>query len=101
MPGLALSGQSRLTHLSDECTFNLMTLAEYLAQPGKTAVAIAARCRVSHSTVLRWAENGVPAERLEAVAAATGIAAAELRPDLARVFARGAASVAPAKVEAA
>ena len=66
-----------------------MNLATYLNQKGNTAVALAARLGVSHSTVLRWADGKVPvpAERLAAVSAATGIPAAQLRPDLAAAFA--------------
>lgn len=66
-----------------------MNLATYLDQKGNTAVALAARLGVSHSTVLRWADGKVPvpAERLAAVSAATGIPAAQLRPDLAAAFA--------------
>jgi DNA-binding transcriptional regulator YdaS (Cro superfamily) len=65
-----------------------MTLAEYLAQPKITSVALARRLGVAHSTVLRWAEHRVPADRLAAVSDATGIPADELRPDLARAFDR-------------
>jgi DNA-binding transcriptional regulator YdaS (Cro superfamily) len=43
---------------------------------------------VKHSTVLRWAANRVPADRVEAVARATGIDAGVLRPDLAKAFER-------------
>lgn len=65
-----------------------MTLSDYLAQKGNTAVALARRLDVSHSTVLRWADGKVPvpAERVAAVSAATGIPASELRPDLAAAF---------------
>jgi DNA-binding transcriptional regulator YdaS (Cro superfamily) len=63
-----------------------MTLADYLAQKGITSVAVAARLGVAHSTVLRWAEHGVPAHRVADVARVTGIPAAELRPDLAAAF---------------
>jgi DNA-binding transcriptional regulator YdaS (Cro superfamily) len=37
---------------------------------------------VSHSTVLRWIEGRIPAERVRAVSAATGIPPHQLRPDL-------------------
>jgi DNA-binding transcriptional regulator YdaS (Cro superfamily) len=59
-----------------------MTLAEYLAQPGHTSVALAAALGVSHTSVLRWAGSRVPAERVAAVAAATGLRKCDLRPDL-------------------
>lgn len=63
-----------------------MTLSDYLKKPGVTAVGLAARLGVDHSRVLRWAKGRIPAERLPAVSAATGIPAAELRPDLAAAF---------------
>jgi DNA-binding transcriptional regulator YdaS (Cro superfamily) len=47
---------------------------------------VAARLGVAHSTVLRWAERGVPPHRVADVARVTGIPAAELRPDLAAAF---------------
>ena len=59
-----------------------MSLAEYLTQKGVTAVALARRLNVAHSTVLRWAEGRVPAERVAALAEATGLAREDLRPDL-------------------
>lgn len=63
-----------------------MTLADYLAQPGNTAVALGRSLGVSHTTVLRWIEGRIPEERLADVSAATGIPAADLRPDLAALF---------------
>jgi len=68
-----------------------MTLAEYLKQPGVTAFGLAARLGVHHSMVIRWAQRQVPAARLPAVSAVTGIPAAKLRPDLAAAFAPQAA----------
>ncbi|MBK1656867.1 helix-turn-helix domain-containing protein [Paracraurococcus ruber] len=59
-----------------------MTLAEYLAQPKVTSVAVARRLGVAHSTVLRWAERRVPADRVRPLAAITGLHPHELRPDL-------------------
>lgn len=64
-----------------------MTLADHLKERGVTATSIAARLGVAHTTVIRWAERGVPAQRVADVSAATGIPAAELRPDLAAAFA--------------
>ena len=63
-----------------------MTLTEYLSQKGNTAVGLAARLGVAHTTVLRWAQGRVPVERVADVSSATGIPAAELRPDLAKAF---------------
>jgi DNA-binding transcriptional regulator YdaS (Cro superfamily) len=59
-----------------------MTLAQYLDDKGNTAVALGRRLGVAHSTVVRWAANRVPAERVRAVADATGIPPHELRPDI-------------------
>jgi DNA-binding transcriptional regulator YdaS (Cro superfamily) len=72
--------------LGENRTFRFMTLSDYLKQPGVTAVGLAARLNVDHSRVLRWAKGTIPAERVAAVSAATGIPAAELRPDLAAAF---------------
>jgi DNA-binding transcriptional regulator YdaS (Cro superfamily) len=72
--------------LGENRTFRVMTLSDYLRQPGVTAVGLAARLGVDHSRVLRWAKGAVPAERVASVSAATGIPAAELRPDLAAAF---------------
>lgn len=44
--------------------------------------AAARRFRVSHSTVAHWIYRAVPAERAVALATATGISAAAMRPDL-------------------
>ena len=59
-----------------------MALQSYLEAKGNTAVGLAAKLGVTHTTVLRWAEGRVPAERVRAVSAATGIPPHELRPDL-------------------
>jgi DNA-binding transcriptional regulator YdaS (Cro superfamily) len=63
-----------------------MTLTEYLAQKGHTASNLAGKLGVAHTTVLRWAQGRVPVDRVAEVASATGIPAAELRPDLAQAF---------------
>ncbi|MGL5734314.1 MAG: helix-turn-helix domain-containing protein [Beijerinckiaceae bacterium] len=50
-----------------------MTLADYLAQPGKTATDIARECGVSVSTITRAAAGGSPSLQLmRKIAAATG-----------------------------
>lgn len=59
-----------------------MKLSEHLAQPKVTAVGIAAKLGVSHSTVIRWAARRVPAERVRSVSEVTGIPPHELRPDV-------------------
>lgn len=51
------------------------------------ADALAARLGIARRTLFVWKSQGVPADRLAAVSAATGIPAAELRPDLAAAFA--------------
>jgi DNA-binding transcriptional regulator YdaS (Cro superfamily) len=58
-----------------------MTLEQHIAQRGNLT-ALSRALGVSHSTVLRWIEGRVPAERVRAVAAQTGIPPHELRPDL-------------------
>jgi DNA-binding transcriptional regulator YdaS (Cro superfamily) len=68
-----------------------MTLTEYLQERGRLT-ATARALNVSPSVVFRWARGRVPAERVEELATVTGIAAADLRPDLARAFASEAAS---------
>ncbi len=75
-PFFCLDGNARAAHIRG------MTLAEYLATPGQTAVGLAAQLGVSHTTVLRWAAGRVPAERVRAVSSATGIPQHELRGDL-------------------
>ena len=61
-------------------------LASYLKQKGVSALALGRALNVSHTTVLRWAETGVPAHRLADLARITGLPAAALRPDLAATF---------------
>lgn len=59
-----------------------MTLTDFLAQKGVTAASLGSKLGVAHSTVLRWADKRVPAERVRAVASETGIPPHVLRPDL-------------------
>ncbi len=49
---------------------------------------LARALKVDKATVTRWSQRGVPAERVAEVSKATGIAACDLRPDLAKTFAR-------------
>lgn len=45
-------------------------------------VQFAAKAGVDKATVTRWAQKRVPAERVPALEAATGISRHDLRPDL-------------------
>jgi DNA-binding transcriptional regulator YdaS (Cro superfamily) len=58
-----------------------MTLHEHLQTRGAMS-ALSRALGVSPSTVLRWVDGRVPAERVRAVSAETGIPAHALRPDL-------------------
>ena len=51
------------------------------------ADALAQKLGIARRTLFMWRSEGVPAERVIAVSAATGIPAADLRPDLAAAFA--------------
>jgi DNA-binding transcriptional regulator YdaS (Cro superfamily) len=64
-----------------------MTLTIYLQRRGETT-RLAELLGVSPSTVLRWAQRRVPAERLPEVSRATKIPARVLRPDLAEAMKR-------------
>jgi DNA-binding transcriptional regulator YdaS (Cro superfamily) len=67
--------------------FPTMTLNRYLEKRGAT-MRLAEKLGVSPSTVLRWGQRRVPAERLPEVSRATGIPARVLRPDLAQAMKR-------------
>lgn len=47
---------------------------------------LARHMKVTLAAVQRWRDSGVPVDRITAVSAYTGIAPAELRPDLARTL---------------
>lgn len=66
------------------------SLADYVRR--HTALGLARRLGVAHTTVLRWLRRGVPPHRLAEVSRATGIPAEALRPDLAAAFARDEAA---------
>jgi len=83
-----MTAHFRLTAVCSGCTVSTMTLADHLKQRRGSASDLARALCVKHSTVLRWAANRVPADRVEAVARATGIDAGVLRPDLAKAFER-------------
>lgn len=50
------------------------------------ADGLASELGIARRTLFAWKSRGVPAERVAAVSAATGIPASELRPDLAAAF---------------
>ena len=77
-----------------------MTLSDYLLQPKVTAVGIAKALKVSHSTVLRWAKNRVPADMIAPLSDLTGLSPSELRPDLAATFAHAGHAKRQAEVAA-
>ena len=64
-------------------------LAKYLDAHGITATDLAGRIGVDKSTLSRWinGERTIHGVYVLKVARATGIPVAELRPDLARMFA--------------
>ena len=57
-------------------------LTRYRAAHGLTLEAVAEAIGVNKSTVLRWEDGGIPAERIIQLEQATGIPRHELRPDL-------------------
>lgn len=50
------------------------------------AAKLARQLGVGKSTVTLWARTRVPSDRVGEVAAASGVAPAQIRPDLARLF---------------
>ncbi|WP_082652277.1 YdaS family helix-turn-helix protein [Aureimonas sp. AU12] len=73
-------------------------LREYRSLHGITLDVLARRAGVHKTTVLRWEDRRVPAERVADLERLTGIPRSALRPDL---FTFESASVDPAKVSAA
>lgn len=69
-----------------------MDLSSYLNRRGAVS-ALADALGVAHTTVMRWRDGTVPADRVAEVARVTGIPAAKLRPDLAATFAVSANAV--------
>lgn len=63
------------------------TLAQLIKSRGLRPADVARALGVDKATVTRWVRGRVPVDRLEQVEKATGIPAADLRPDVARVFA--------------
>jgi DNA-binding transcriptional regulator YdaS (Cro superfamily) len=70
-----------------------MTLDQSMTANGMTDQQLAEAVGVSREAVRLWrsGQRRIAAERVAAVSAATGIPAAELRPDLAAAFATEAA----------
>lgn len=58
---------------------------------GMKLIDVARGVGVNKATVTRWAQRGVPYERVVEVERVTGIPRHELRPDLAAVFGSAAA----------
>jgi transcriptional regulator with XRE-family HTH domain len=58
------------------------TLRAYRADHGLTLEHIANLFGVNKTTVLRWEEGQVPAERVLSISKATGIPPEQLRPDI-------------------
>lgn len=56
-------------------------LDRLLAEKGLRLADLARRCDVNRGTVTRWADRGVPLNRVFQVEKETGIARAKLRPD--------------------
>jgi hypothetical protein len=68
---------------------HMTALQKHLKTERGAASALARTLGVTPCRISRWAASHVPAARVADVARATGIPAAELRPDLAEAF-RGA-----------
>ena len=58
-----------------------MTLPDYIRPRGALS-ELSRTLGVSHTTILRWVERRVPAERVRPLSEATGIPPHVLRPDL-------------------
>lgn len=58
-----------------------------LRNRGLRLIDVARRIGVDKATVTRWARKEIPTDRVADVVRVTGIPAADLRPDLATVFA--------------
>lgn len=65
-----------------------MDLVLLLKNRGMRPADLARKLKVDKGTVSRWISRGVPPERVAEIETATGIPACDIRPDLARVFAR-------------
>lgn len=62
-------------------------LPKLLRNRGLRLIDLARLLHVDKATVTRWSKKEIPAERLADIVRVTGIAATDLRPDLASVFA--------------
>jgi transcriptional regulator with XRE-family HTH domain len=63
-------------------------LAGLLENRGMRLADLARKLKVNKATVTRWNKKGVPHTRIGDVEHATGIAACDIRPDLAHLFAK-------------
>ena len=63
-----------------------MKTKHLIVKAGITQLALAEKIGVHETTVGKWLARRIPAERVADVSAATGIPAADLRPDLAATF---------------
>ena len=66
----------------------MIDLAELLRQKQMKRVDLARLMQVDKGTVTRWAQRGIPADRLMEISEKTGIPTKELRPDLAALFSK-------------
>ena len=64
-----------------------LTLSEKLRERDMRLVDLARAVGVDKATVTRWSKKRVPQDRIAEVSKATGIPPAEIRPDLADIFA--------------
>jgi len=60
----------------------MQNVREKIKQSGCTLANLAREMRVEKSTVTRWMQSRVPAERVADISAITGIPKHELRPDI-------------------
>ena len=67
----------------------MSNLATLLRNRGRNLSDLARALKVNKATVTRWNVKGVPHDRLTDVERETGIAACDLRPELARIFVSG------------
>ena len=63
-----------------------MKTKHLIVKSGLSQRALAQAIGVSDAVISKWLARRIPAERVADVSAATGIPAAELRPDLAATF---------------
>lgn len=75
-----------------------LTPVDVVIEKAGGVAALSRALGLTHPTVIGWRRRGqVPPERLEQVAAITGMRPAEIRPDLAKLFAEAEGSAVPAR----